>query len=53
MDPSIFFEKNKNAVQFIVRDIPPDSEDSELEEEYGNDEEEIIKAVNSTYHINI
>jgi len=41
MDPSMFCEKNKNAVQSIVRDIP-DSEDSELEEEH-NDEEEIIK----------
>jgi len=48
----MFCEKNKNAVQFTVRDIPPDSEDSELEEEYGNDEEEIIRAANSTY-INI
>jgi len=44
-------EKNKNAVQFTIRDIPSDSEDSELEKEHSNDEEETIKATNSTYHI--
>jgi len=48
----MFCEKNKNAVQFTVRDIPPDNEDSELEEEHDN-EEEIIKTANFTDHINI